>query len=99
MPEKAIPKFRISGTLTPQGEDKTGARKVIAYKPTPQENGEVNQRIARASRETAGILRIAVLQMGGKAFSAIQLNLRAVRTSQRSTSACSQFSFIAGGGC
>ena len=28
-------------------EKKTGARRAIAYKPTPQENGEVNQRITK----------------------------------------------------
>ena len=68
-------------------------------KPTLQEKGEVNQRISHTSGETVGMLRIAVSQMGCKAFSAIQLNLRAARTSQRPTSACSQVSFIAGCGC
>ena len=40
--------LRKSGAPTPQCKSKkTGARRGIAYKPTPQENGEVNQRITQ----------------------------------------------------
>ena len=52
-------------------EKKTGARRAIAYKPTPQENGEVNLRItspgccARVSTRAPGLRPHGVLEGPG----------------------------------